>query len=91
MDPFAAGAQYAQQQQPASDGMSWWFKYLIKGAAVVLGCIAFILGIVTAISISPLCIIAGIILMLVKILQVYIDGLVKAPRSRTFQDFFFIF
>jgi hypothetical protein len=63
MDPFAAGAQYAQQQQPANDGMSWWFKYLIKGAAVVLGFIAFILGIVTAISISPLCIIAGIILM----------------------------
>jgi len=63
MDPFAAGAQYAQQQPAGDDGMSWWFKYLIKGAAVVLGFIAFILGIVTAISISPLCIIAGIILM----------------------------
>lgn len=63
MDPFAAGAQFAQSQPPSPDGMSWWFKYLIKGAAVVLGFIAFILGFVTAISISPLCIIAGIILI----------------------------
>lgn len=47
MDPFAAGAQFAQSQPPSPDGMSWWFKYLIKGAAVVLGFIAFILGFVT--------------------------------------------
>ena len=50
MENFAAGAQFAQQQQTSSDGMSWWFKYLIKGASVVLGFIAFILGVVTVIK-----------------------------------------
>jgi hypothetical protein len=49
MENFAAGAQFAQQQT-SSDGMSWWFKYLIKGASVVLGFIAFILGVVTVIK-----------------------------------------
>ena len=61
MDPFAAGAAF--QQQTSTDGVSWWFKWLIKGASVVLGFIAFILGIVTALSISLSCILAGIILM----------------------------
>jgi hypothetical protein len=64
MDPFAANSDQQQlNQQPPSDGMQWWFKWLIKGAAVILGCIALILGVVTVISISPYCIIAGLILM----------------------------
>jgi hypothetical protein len=58
MDPFAAAAQ-AQ----ANDGTSWWFKWLIKGAAVLMGFIAIILGIVTAISFSGSCMAAGLILM----------------------------
>jgi hypothetical protein len=61
MDPFSAGTVYEQQQ--SNDGMSWWVKWLIKGAAVILGFIAFILGVVTVISFSAYCIIAGIILM----------------------------
>jgi hypothetical protein len=58
MDPFAAAAQ----AQP-TDGTTWWFKWLIKGSAVIMGIIAIILGLVTAISISGSCMIAGLILM----------------------------
>jgi len=62
MDPFATGAVY-EQQNPSNDGQAWWFKWLIKSAAVVLGFIAFILGLVTAISLTFRCIIGGAILM----------------------------
>ena len=53
MDPFANNQDQQQlnQQPQAADGMTWWFKWLIKGAAVILGFIALILGVVTAISI----------------------------------------
>lgn len=64
MDPFAT-VNLDQQQQGGNpnDGMSFWFKWLIKGSAVVLGLIGILLGIVTAFSISFTCIIAGVILM----------------------------
>jgi hypothetical protein len=62
MDQFSNLESQQSNQQPA-DGMSWWFKWLIKGAAVVLGFIALILGIVTAISISFYCMISGLLLM----------------------------
>ena len=62
MDPFAAGQVY-EQQNPSADGEAWWFKWLIKSAAVILGFLAFVLGLVTAISISPFCMLAGVILM----------------------------
>lgn len=63
MDPFASGTPSNPSQEPAQDGMVWWFKWLIKGASVVLGFLAVVLGIVTALSISLKCIIGGIILM----------------------------
>lgn len=50
-------------QSSAADGVSWWFKWLIKIISVVLGLLGLILGILTAISTSLKCIIAGIILM----------------------------
>jgi len=64
MDPYAtSGGVYQQQNQAApGDGEAWWFKWLIKSAAVILGFIAFILGLLTAINFSPLCIISGLIL-----------------------------
>jgi Flp pilus assembly protein TadB len=66
MDPFADGSNNSQNfQQNPQDGMAWWLKYLIKGAAVFLGFMALILGVVTAISISFSCIIGGILLMYV--------------------------
>lgn len=60
MDPFN---NMPTQQQPQQDEMSWWFKWLIKGSSVVLGFLALVLGIVTTISLSASCMIAGILLM----------------------------
>jgi hypothetical protein len=72
MDPFAAGSVY-EQQNPSDDGQAWWFKWLIKSAAVILGFVAFVLGLVTAISISPFCIIAGLILMASSVLVLALE------------------
>jgi hypothetical protein len=62
MDPYADGANQNFQANQ-QDGVAWWLKYLIKGAAVFLGLMASVLGVVTAISISLSCIIGGILLM----------------------------
>ena len=53
----------ALPQGQDQDGVAWWFKWLVKIAAVVLGALAFILGIVTVLSISVGCIVGGILLM----------------------------
>ena len=68
MDPFAATSDQQQQAQQGgnNEGQTWWFKWLIKGAAVVLGFIALLMGILTAISISPICIAAGFLLAYVE-------------------------
>ena len=65
MDPFAGtNTQYTTNVQPTpQDDMVWWLKWLIKGASVFLGFMAVVLGIVTTISISLKCMIAGIILI----------------------------
>jgi hypothetical protein len=60
MDPFQQ--QQQQQSMPASDGMSWWFKWLIKGSSVILGSIALLLGVISTISLSAGCIIGGLVL-----------------------------
>ncbi len=62
MDPYATSGGVYQQQNASGDGEAWWFKWLIKSASVILGFIAFILGLLTAISFSPFCVIAGLIL-----------------------------
>lgn len=64
MDPFATvNLEQQQQQGQPTDGMSFWFKWLIKGSAVVLGLIAILMGVVTAFSIHFTCILAGVVLM----------------------------
>ncbi|RNA39909.1 calcium channel flower isoform X1 [Brachionus plicatilis] len=60
MDPFN---NMPTQQQPQQEEMSWWFKWLIKGSSVILGFLALVLGIVTTISFSASCLIAGILLI----------------------------
>jgi hypothetical protein len=59
MDPFQ---QQQQQSMPAQDGMSFWFKWLIKGSSVILGSIALLLGVISTISLSAGCIIGGLVL-----------------------------
>lgn len=64
MDPFATvNLEQQQQQGQPTDGMSFWFKWLIKGSAVVLGLIAILMGVVTAFSIHFTCILAGVVLI----------------------------
>lgn len=65
MEPFGNSQNFQNGNGAASptDGMAWWLKWLIKGAAVFFGFMAVILGIVTAISISLKCIIGGAILV----------------------------
>jgi hypothetical protein len=63
-NPFGnTASQSTTAQAPAGDGISWWFKWLIKIVSVVLGVLGLVLGILTAISIEFKCIIAGVILM----------------------------
>lgn len=60
---LVGGDLNSQPMQQTPDGMSFWFKWLIKGSAVILGGVGMLLGVITALSISLSCIIAGIILM----------------------------
>jgi|LakMenEpi03Aug12_release.lakeMendotaPanAssembly.Ray.scaffolds.fasta_scaffold5099980_1 hypothetical protein len=63
-NPFGnTASQSTTTQASAGDGISWWFKWLIKIVAVVLGVLGLVLGILTAVSIEFKCIIAGVILM----------------------------
>lgn len=69
MDPFAGDIN---QQQP-QDGMAWWFKWLIKGAAVVLGCLGLIMGVLTTLSISLACMLAGILLIAASVIVLALE------------------
>lgn len=53
----------ATGQATANDGMTWWFRWLIKIVAVVFGAIALLLGIFVTISFSARCFFAGLILL----------------------------
>ena len=56
-------ATTTQAAATTDDGMTWWFRWLIKIVSVVLGLLGFILGLIVAISFSAKCMVAGIILM----------------------------
>lgn len=55
--------QPQQEQQPQNDGMTWWFRWLIKIVTVLCGVLGLVSGFVAAISLTGRCIIAGVILM----------------------------
>jgi len=74
MNSFAAVNLDQQSQQGVpTDGMSWWFRWIIKGSAVLLGAIGIILGVVTAISITFSCILAGSILIFAGVLVLALE------------------
>jgi hypothetical protein len=50
-------------QQPQAEGTTFWFRWLIRIVAVVTGILAMICGVFAAISITPTCIAAGVILI----------------------------
>lgn len=50
-------------QQPQTEGTTFWFRWLIRVVAVVTGGLAMICGVFGALSVSPLCIISGIMMI----------------------------
>ncbi|CAF0786881.1 unnamed protein product [Rotaria sordida] len=50
-------------QQPQAEGTTFWFRWFIRVVAVVSGILAMICGLFGALSLSPSCIIAGIIII----------------------------
>jgi len=64
MDQFGTNDQQQLNQQPTqgNDGMTWWFRFLIKGAAVLLGGLALVCGIFSTLSLGFSCIGAGLVL-----------------------------
>ncbi|CAF1462604.1 unnamed protein product [Rotaria magnacalcarata] len=51
-------------QQPQAEGTTFWFRWLVRIVAVVTGILAMICGLFGALSISPFCIIAGVMMMI---------------------------
>jgi hypothetical protein len=50
-------------QQPQQEGTTFWFRWLIRIVAIVTGILAMICGVFAAISITPACIAAGVIMI----------------------------
>jgi len=63
-----------------NDDVPWWMKYAGKGAGIVGGCVAMFFGVWCAVSISPMCIIAGVWQILAGLVVI----LVEAPFCSRF-------
>jgi ABC-type multidrug transport system fused ATPase/permease subunit len=50
-------------QQPQQAGTTFWFRWFIRVVAIVTGILAMICGIFGALSVSPFCIIAGVLMI----------------------------
>lgn len=85
--------QTPSQQEPTStpspspsnvnDDVPWWLKYAGRGTGTVGSVVAIILGAWNCVSLSPVCIVAGIYLMLVG----FFVCIVEAPCICMFLDF----
>ncbi|CAF0828801.1 unnamed protein product [Rotaria sp. Silwood1] len=51
-------------QQPQTEGTTFWFRWFIRVVAIVTGILAMICGLFGALSVSPFCILAGVIMIL---------------------------
>ncbi|XP_076455165.1 calcium channel flower homolog [Babylonia areolata] len=68
---------------PQDDGITWWCKIGAKGMCVLGGIGAVIAGLFRCITFTPLCLVAGIMLML----QGFFLILMEAPCCCQFLDF----
>jgi len=68
---------------PPTDGVPWWMKYAFKAAGVVGGLLGMLLGILACITLSPICIVAGIW----QISAGFIMIVIEAPFCCMFFDF----
>merc|ERR1711874_494760 len=67
----------------AADGVPWWMKYVAKALAILSAVAAMFYGALAAISVSPLCMVAGIW----QIAAGFIIIVVEAPFCCMFLDF----
>lgn len=72
-----------QNQQPQGEEVSWWFKILARAVGTIGGLVAMATGVVTCISITPICILAGVLQIFVGFVAVIFE----APCCCQFVDF----
>lgn len=64
----------AAQQQQTQDEVPWFLRYGARGMGAVGGLLAIVLGLWTCISITPICIVAGIFQILAGFLLVIFEA-----------------
>ncbi|KAJ8300812.1 hypothetical protein KUTeg_022331 [Tegillarca granosa] len=65
------------------DGVAWWFKFLTRGVGTIGGIVAMATGVVSCITLTPICLIAGVIQILIGFVAVMLE----APCCCQFIDF----
>ncbi|GFS46272.1 calcium channel flower [Trichonephila inaurata madagascariensis] len=76
-------ADSARPQQTVSDDVPWWLKYGVRFVGSVAALAALALGAMACLTITPRCLLAGIIQMLCGVLV----ALIEAPFLCMFLDF----
>ncbi|XP_025114366.1 calcium channel flower homolog [Pomacea canaliculata] len=67
----------------ADDGIAWWCKIGARGACVAGGLGAMVTGLFSCITVTPLCLVAGVLLILIGFSVVMLE----APCCCQFMDF----
>jgi len=68
---------------PPADGVPWWMKIGIKAICVLAGLVAMVFGVSACLTVSPVCIVAGIW----QISAGFIVIVIEAPFCCMFLDF----
>ncbi len=58
----------------AADGTPWYMRYSTKVAGVVAGSLNIILGPVCAVGITPMCIVAGVLMMVAGLVVIVVEA-----------------
>lgn len=72
-----------QNQQPQGEQISWWFKILVKAVGTIGGIVCMATGVVTSVSFSAICILAGVLQIFIGFVAVIFE----APCCCQFVDF----
>jgi len=77
------GALFPENPNQPPDGVPWWVRYAIKTVGVAAGIVAMVFGVSACLTISPVCIVAGIWQCTAGFLLI----LIEAPFCCMFLDF----
>ncbi|ESO82121.1 hypothetical protein LOTGIDRAFT_135243 [Lottia gigantea] len=74
--PLSSVEQQTLQSQTTTDpnAPTWWFKLLLKGSGVIGGIVAMITGILSCITLTPLCLVAGILMMCIGMFVIMFEA-----------------